>query len=129
LVLSLFTAALLAGCAVTPYQPYAGGVGYSEVNTARNRYEVVYHGTRGMDEATAKSYAIYRAAEIGRQNGYTHFRIAGARHDAVRSLESDANLFPRRPWTGEAQRLTEWEWRREQELEASRRRLSLREER
>jgi hypothetical protein len=120
---------LFAACAVTPYQPYSGGVGYSEVNTARNRYEVVYHGTRGMDEATAKNYAIVRAAEVGRKNGMTHFRIARSRHDALVETREDPDLFPRRPWTGEPRRMTEWEWRREQELEESRRRLTVREDR
>lgn len=121
--------ALLAACAVTPYQPYAGGVGFSEVNTARNRYEIVYHGTQGMNEADAKNYAIVRAAEIGRDIGRSHFRITRARHDARREITRESDLFPRRPWTGEATRMTEWEWRREQELEESRRRLTVREER
>jgi hypothetical protein len=125
----LAASAVFAACAVTPYQPYTGGVGYSEVNTARNRYEVVYHGTTGMDEATAKNYAIVRAAEIGRENGMTHFRIARSRQDALVETTRDPDLFPRRPWTGEPRRMTEWEWRREQELEESRRRLTVREER
>lgn len=129
LVAALLAATLLAGCAVTPYQPYAGGVGFSEVNTARNRYEIVYHGTQGMNEADAKNYAIVRAAEIGRDLGRSHFRIARSRQDARRELTRESDLFPRRPWTGEAVRMTEWEWRREQELEESRRRLTVREER
>jgi hypothetical protein len=49
----LFASGLLAACASNPYHAYEGGVGYSEVNTAKNRYEVVYHGTSGMDVATA----------------------------------------------------------------------------
>jgi hypothetical protein len=121
--------ALFSACAVTPYQPYEGGVGYSEVGTTRNRYEVVYHGTSGMDEATAKSYAITRAAEIGKRNGMTHFRIAGSRNDAIREFTRDPDLFPRSPWSPEPRRMTEWEWRREQELENSRTRLTTRETR
>jgi hypothetical protein len=117
---------LLTGCAVTTYQPYSGGVGYSEVGLTKTRYEVLYHGTTGMDEATAKNHAITRAAEVGKRNGMNHFRIASAntRDDVTRSSVTDPNLFPRRPWTGEASRMTEWEWRREQELEASRRALN-----
>jgi hypothetical protein len=121
--------ALLSGCAVTPYQPYAGGVGYSEVGTTRNRYEVVYHGTSGMDEATAKSYAITRAAEIGKSNGMSHFRITSSRNDALREITSGPDLFPRHPWSAEPRLMTEWEWRREQELEASRARQTARETR
>jgi hypothetical protein len=128
-LLLLIVPLLLAACAVTPYQPYAGGVGFSEVNTARNRYEVVYHGTTGMDEATAKNYAIIRAAEIGRNHGMTHFRIAGSRNMTTSEIVRDADLFPRNPWTGEPRRMTEWEWRREQELEESRQRLTVRENR
>lgn len=122
----LTLAALLTGCAVTPYQPYSGGVGFSEVGLTKTRYEVLYHGTTGMDEGTAKNHAITRAAELGQQYGYTHFRItsSAAREDLTRGTEHD--LFPRRPWTGETQRMTEWEWRREQELEASRRALNTR---
>jgi hypothetical protein len=122
-------ALLLAACAGNPYQPYAGGVGYSEVGTARNRYEVVYHGTGGMDEATAKNYAIIRAAEVGKQNGMRRFRIAGSRNDAIREIVRDPNLFPRTPWSADPHRMTEWEWRREQELEASRARSTVRESR
>jgi hypothetical protein len=82
-----------------------------------------------MDEGTAKNHAITRAAELGKAQGLTHFRISStvARDDVTRSVEHD--LFPRRPWTGETQRITEWEWRREQELEASRRTLTARESR
>lgn len=124
-------AALFAGCAVTPYQPYSGGVGYSEVGLTKTRYEVLYHGPTGMDEGAAKNHAITRAAELGQKQGYSHFRIVStrARDEVTRAVDTDPNLFPRRPWTGEAYRMTEWEWRREQELEASRRALNTRETR
>jgi len=121
----------LAACAVTPYQPYSGGIGYSEVGLTKTRYEVLYHGPAGMDEGTAKNHAIVRAAELGRTLGMTHFRIAStrARDEVRRSVDTDPDLFPRRPWTGQPYRMTEWEWRREQELEASRRALNTRETR
>ena len=126
--LSLILAVVfLAACASNPYHPYEGGVGYSEVNTAKNRYEIVYHGTSGMDEATAKNLAIRRAAEVGKANGQPYFRIAGSRNDAVSEYVRDPDLFPRSPWTGEPRRMTEWEWRRERELEASRLKRSTRE--
>jgi hypothetical protein len=131
-LLALFTlAALVTGCAVTPYQPYSGGVGFSEVGLTKTRYEVLYHGPSGMDEGTAKNHAITRAAELGKRNGMSHFRISSsiARDEVTRSVDTDPDLFPRRPWTGEATRMTEWEWRREQELEASRRALNTRENR
>jgi hypothetical protein len=127
----LLAALLLAACAVAPYRPYSGGVGYSEVGLTKTRYEVLYHGTTGMDEGAAKNHAITRAAELGKRNGMTHFRIAStaARDEVTRAADTDPNLFPRRPWTGEPYRMTEWEWRREQELEASRRALNTRETR
>lgn len=121
------SALLLAACASNPYHPYKGGVGYSEVHTAKNRYEIVYHGPSHMDEATAKGLAIRRAAEVGKANGMAYFRIVRSRNDAVSKYVRDPDLFPRRPWTGERQLLTEWEWRRERELEASRRSRSVRE--
>ncbi len=126
---ALALSGLFLGCAVTPYQAFSGGVGYSEVGTAKNRYEVVYHGLTGMDEATAKNYAIVRAAEIAKQKKMAYFRIAGSRTGETRSLTRDPDLFPRRPWTAERQEMTEWEWRREQELEASRTRTTVRETR
>ena len=118
--LPFWASALFAACASNPYHPYEGGVGYSEVNTAKNRYEIVYHGTSGMDEAEAKNLAIRRAAEVGKANGQPYFRIAGSRNDALREIVRDPDLFPSSPWTGEPRRMTEWEWRRERELEASR---------
>jgi hypothetical protein len=122
-------AGLVLGCAVTPYKPYSGGVGYAEVATTRSRYEVVYHGLTGMDEATAKNYAIVRAAEIAKEKGIPYFRIAGSRTSATRELTRDPDLFPRTPWTAERREMTEWEWRREQELSESRARHTVRETR
>jgi hypothetical protein len=127
--LLLLTASLFVACAVTPYKPYSGGVGYSEVGTAKNRYEVVYHGLTGMDEATAKNYAIVRAAEIAKEKKMPYFRIAGSRISETRELTRDPDLFPRSPWTASRREMTEWEWRREQELEDSRARMTVRETR
>ena len=114
---------LTACSAPALYRPYAdtGSYGYSEVNIAKNRYEVYYHGPSDLDDATAKNYAIVRAAEIGRQNGFTYFRLANTRIRRERSSEilREQELFPQNPWTGES--LTR-EQREQRAWEDSRRR-------
>lgn len=114
----------LCACAAPAlYRPYAdsGSYGYSEVNIAKNRYEVYFHGPSDLDDATAKNYAIVRAAEIGRQNGFTYFRLANTRIRRERSSEilREPELFPQNPWTGES--LTR-EQREQRAWEDSRRR-------
>ena len=96
----------LCACAAPAlYRPYAdtGSYGYSEVQIAKNRYDVYFHGPSDLDDAAAKNYAIVRAAEIGRQNGFTYFRLAGTRIRRERSREilREPELFPQNPWTGE----------------------------
>ena len=101
------TAALLSACSAPAlYRPYAdtGSYGYSEVEIAKNRYEVFFHGPSDIDDATAKNYAIVRAAEIGRANGFTHFRLANSRvrREVSREITSEPELFPQYRWTGES---------------------------
>lgn len=112
----------LAGCAGSAlYKPYQGDTGYSEVNIAKNRYEVFFYGSSTMDDAGAKKYAIVRAAQIGRENGFSHFRIAASRsrQETSREVVSESDLFPRHPWTGES--LT-WEERERRRWDEERRR-------
>jgi hypothetical protein len=107
LALGFLCLGALTGCgAPALYRPYAdtGSYGYSEVHIAKGRYEVFFHGPHDLDDAAAKNYAIVRAAEIGRQNGFTHFRLASSRVRRERSSEitRDPELFPTYPWTGES---------------------------
>jgi hypothetical protein len=87
------------------YRPYAdtGSYGYSEVNVAKNRYEVFFHGPSDIDDAAAKNFAIVRAAELGRQNGFAYFRLANSRvrRETYREV-LEPELFPRNQWTGES---------------------------
>ena len=120
--LAIFPMLLLGGCAGSSlYRPYQGETGYSEVNIAKNRYEVYFHGPASMDDARAKQYAIARAAEIGKANGFTHFRIASSRtrRDTSREFVRESDLFPAHPWRGES--LT-WEEREQRRWEEERRR-------
>jgi hypothetical protein len=122
---------LLPGCAGSAlYRPYEGETGYSEVNIAKNRYEVYFHGPASMDDARAKQYAIARAAEIGKANGFTHFRIASSltRRDTSREIVRESDLFPEHPWNGESLGREERERRYwEEERRARRTRVTVRE--
>jgi hypothetical protein len=97
--------ALAACSAPALYRPYAdsGSYGYSEVNIAKNRYEVFFHGPSDLDDAAAKNFAIVRAAEIGRRNAFPYFRVAGSkvRRETTREF-LEPELFPQNRWTGES---------------------------
>lgn len=129
--LSCLAAATLAGCAGSSlYRPYEGATGYSEVNIAKNRYEVYFYGPASMDDARAKQYAIARAAEIGQGNGFTHFRVAASRtrRDTSREVVRESDLFPDHPWNGESLNREERERRYwEEERRARRTRVTVQE--
>ena len=122
----------LAFCACSApalYRPYAdtGSYGYSEVNVAKNRYEVFFHGPSDIDDATAKNFAIVRAAEIGRQNGFTYFRLANSkiRRETSTEVLREPELFPQNRWTGESLTHAEREQRAWEESRRRRQRLSM----
>jgi hypothetical protein len=121
-------AALLCSCgAPALYRPYSegGSIGYSEVNIAKNRVEVVYHGPSDMDDATAKRFAIFRAAEIGHQNGFAYLRLASSRIRRETSRDAlEPDLFPQNPWTGESLTRAEREQRAWEESRRRRQRMS-----
>ena len=54
--------------------------GFSEQQIEDNRYPVQFAGNCLTDRKTVETYLLYRAAELTRQNGYDHFRVARARH-------------------------------------------------
>ncbi len=68
----------LAGCAgffPPNYRPYSNQVGFSDVQIAKNTYEVNYVGPAEFTEIQAKKMAILRAAELTRIAGFRWFRI------------------------------------------------------
>jgi hypothetical protein len=66
----------LAGCkAVSPYHPYNSTCGYSESPVAKDTYEVIFVGTRWMNEIQVQRYATVRCAELTLQNGGRYFEI------------------------------------------------------
>ena len=122
-------ALVLCACAAPAlYRPYAdtGSYGYSEVNIAKNRYDVYFHGPSDLDDATAKNYAIVRAAEIGKQNGFLYFRLASTRIRRETSYEAlrEPELFPEHPWTGENLTREEREQRAWEDSRRRRQRMS-----
>ena len=74
---------MLSGCAISYYVPYDRGIGYSEVNVAKNEFEVVYYAPTEMDDLTAKQYAILRAADIGRGIRAAYFKIENSTDDGL----------------------------------------------
>jgi hypothetical protein len=76
----LFIPVLLSACAApNPYRPFENGMGYSEANIARDRYEIMFHGSTDQDELAAKKFAILRAAEIAKRENFPYFRIEGSK--------------------------------------------------
>jgi hypothetical protein len=120
-------ALLLAACSGPAlYRPYAdsGSYGYSEVNIAKNRYEVFFHGPADLDDAAAKNFAIVRAAEIGKRNGFPYFRVANSRvrRETTRAY-LEPELFPQNRWTGESMTREEREQRAWEDSRRRRRRV------
>jgi hypothetical protein len=123
-------AAGLSGCAAPMlYRPYADtdSYGYSEVNVAKNRYEVFYHGPADIDDAAAKNYAIVRAAEIGKQNGFAYFRIASSkiRREKSTRVVREPELFPANPWSPSTLSREERERREWEDSRRRRQRVSM----
>ena len=81
--LVLAAAGLLAACATgpAPYGPAdtSGGLGYEVQQIESSRFRVSY---RARDGATARDYALLRAAEVTLDAGDEWFRVVGAYTDA-----------------------------------------------
>jgi hypothetical protein len=66
----------VAGCTVpTPYQPAAGGYGYTEQQLEGNRYRVAFSGNSVTPRETVQNYLLYRAAEVTIANGHDYFTV------------------------------------------------------
>jgi hypothetical protein len=76
LLLVVLMSASLAGCASpTPYQPAAGGFGYSDQQIEDNRYRVTFAGNSVTSRDTVQNYLLYRAAQITVQNHHDYFTV------------------------------------------------------
>ena len=77
ILLSATACLLLAGCASTAgtYGPATGSnLGYSNTQLEQDRFRVSY---TSRDAYESKDFALLRAAEIARTEGYSHFKIIG----------------------------------------------------
>lgn len=64
--------ALTVACA-SPYQPKGFRGGYSEIRLASDMYEVTFKGNGYTSPEVVHQYLLRRAAELTRQNGFTHY--------------------------------------------------------
>ena len=90
LAASLAALTLLGACATaTPYQAASpSSRGFSEQKIEGNRYTVEFSGNSLTDRKTVETYLLFRAAELTRQNGYDHFRVA------TRDTEVKSRVIP-----------------------------------
>jgi hypothetical protein len=69
----LLASILLAGCVATAYQPLAFTGGYKDTKVAEDRYQVHFEANGWTSEETAKTYLMYRCAELTLSLGYDSF--------------------------------------------------------
>lgn len=67
----------LSGCATT-YDSLSQSGGFYEQKVAEHQYIIGVRGKRTSDEGQIEDFAKLRAAELGAQLGYTHFKINDA---------------------------------------------------
>ncbi|GEM_PF-1929536 len=96
---------ILAACAApNPYRPLESGLGYSEVNIAKDRYEIMFHGSTEQDQLTAKKYAILRAAEIAKRENFPYFRVENGKtrekEERQTIRETETHVDPYDPYPG-----------------------------
>lgn len=67
---------LLASCATpTPYQPNSEMGGYKSDQLSATEHVVTFHGNGYSTQAQTNAYALRRAAEITKENGFSHFVV------------------------------------------------------
>lgn len=77
LLLSVAASAMLTACATGPtaYGPAQGsGLGFASQQIEKDRFQISFTG-RNADEA--RTFAILRAAELTKGQGFSHFRVIG----------------------------------------------------
>jgi hypothetical protein len=74
-LLGLLLAAALAGCQATRYQPAADGGGFAELELIDDIWRIRFTGNAYTTQETARSYWLYRAAELTVSKGYDGFEV------------------------------------------------------
>lgn len=70
--IGLAAAALLVGCA-TPYQSRGFQGGFDETQISPNTFRIIFAGNPHTSPERVQDMALLRSADIGSQNGFTHF--------------------------------------------------------
>jgi hypothetical protein len=74
-LLGLLLATALAGCQATPYQPAADTGGFAELELIDGIWRIRFMGNSYTTQETARSYWLYRAAELTTSKGYDGFEV------------------------------------------------------
>jgi hypothetical protein len=74
-LLGLLLAAALAGCQATRYQPAADTGGFAELELMDGIWRIRFMGNAYTTRETARSYWLYRAAELTISKGYDGFEV------------------------------------------------------
>jgi hypothetical protein len=74
-LLGMLLATALAGCQATRYQPAADTGGFAELELTDGIWRVRFTGNAYTTRETARSYWLYRAAELAISKGYDGFEV------------------------------------------------------
>jgi len=74
-LLGLLLATALAGCQATRYQPAADSGGFGELQLTEDIWRIRFMGNAYTTRETARSYWLYRAAELTTSKGYAGFEV------------------------------------------------------
>jgi hypothetical protein len=74
-LLGLLLATTLAGCQATRYQPAADTGGFAELELIDGIWRIRFMGNSYTTQETARSYWLYRAAELTIAKGYDGFEV------------------------------------------------------
>lgn len=74
-LLGLLLATALAGCQATRYQPVADTGGFAELELIDGIWRIRFMGNAYTTQETARSYWLYRAAELTLSRGYDGFEV------------------------------------------------------
>jgi hypothetical protein len=74
-LLALLLATALAGCQATRYQPAADAGGFAELELIEGIWRIRFVGNAYTTRETARSYWLYRAAELTLAKGYAGFEV------------------------------------------------------